>query len=52
MLGKSALQQQAIKEFLILFPQTAPLGQYVLKLLTKYRIHLETQDNLNEEEKE
>lgn len=52
MLGKGAIQQQAIKEFLTLFPQTKPLGQYVLELLTKYRIYLETQDKLTEDERE
>jgi len=52
MLGKGSTQQQAIKEFLTRFPQTESLGQYVLELLTKYRIYLETQDKLTEDEKE
>ncbi|MDM8557395.1 hypothetical protein [Candidatus Parabeggiatoa sp. HSG14] len=52
MLGKGTTQQQAIKEFLTLFPQTNPIGQYVLELLTKYRIYLETKDKLTEDEGE
>jgi hypothetical protein len=52
MLGKGPTQQQAIQEFLTLFPKTKSLGQYVLDLLTKYRIYLETQDKLTEDERE
>jgi hypothetical protein len=49
MLGKGPVQKQAIKEFLTLFPQTEAIGQYVLELLTKYRIYLEKQDKLTED---
>jgi hypothetical protein len=52
MLGKGSTQQQAIKEFFTLFPQTDPLGQYVLELLAKYRIHLGTLDQLTQEEED
>ena len=55
MLGKGKVRQQAIKEFLALFPQTEPLRQSVLDLLLKYRIYLgekEKQTALSEDEKE
>jgi len=52
MLGKGSTQQQAIKEFFTLFPQTDPLGQYVLELLAKYRIHLGTLDQFTQEEED
>ena len=52
MLGKGATQQQAIEEFLTLFPQTEPLGKYVLELLAKYRIQLETLEQLTKEEED
>jgi hypothetical protein len=55
MLGAGKVQQQAIEEFLALFPQTDPLRQSVLDLLLKYRIYLgekEKQTTLSEEEKE
>ena len=46
MLGKGSTQQRAIEEFFTLFPQTEPLGKYVLELLAKYRIQLETLEQL------
>jgi hypothetical protein len=55
MLGDGEVQQQAIEEFLALFPQTDPLRQSVLDLLLKYRIYLgdkEKQTELTEVEKE
>jgi hypothetical protein len=52
MLGKGATQQQAIEEFFTLFPQTEPLGKYVLELLAKYRIQLEALPQLTEEEED
>jgi hypothetical protein len=52
MLGKGSTQQQAIEEFFTLFPQTELLGKYVLELLAKYRIQLETLPQLTEEEED
>jgi len=52
MLGKGSTQQRAIEEFFTLFPQTEPLGKYVLELLAKYRIQLETLEQLTEEEED
>jgi hypothetical protein len=48
MLGKGSTQQQAIEEFFSLFPQTDPLGQDVLELLSKYRIYLGALDQLTQ----
>lgn len=50
-LGKGAIQQQAIEE-LIALPQEHPLRSNILELISSWRVTLETKENITEDERE